>query len=185
MHADLAAYLNAHEPLAEESAVWGNGTLPLRITSYLSEKMPPLHYVTSVRAVLFRGESVMVVRSIQNSIHIVPGGRREEGESLLETLRRELLEETGWTIANPVLLGFVHFHHLAPKPTGYPYPHPDFLQLIYTADAVRFVPEARVPSMYELNSGFRPIAAARTLNMDASLLLYLDAAVARRSASIN
>jgi ADP-ribose pyrophosphatase YjhB (NUDIX family) len=59
----------------------------------------------------------MVVRD-PGSVHILPGGRRRGGESLEQTLRRELLEETGWTINQPQLLGVRHFHQFGPTPAA-------------------------------------------------------------------
>jgi ADP-ribose pyrophosphatase YjhB (NUDIX family) len=102
------------------------------------------------------------------------GGRPDE------TLRRDLLEETGWRIRQIELLGFIHFHHLSPKPSGYPFPHPDFLQLIYTAEADSFVPQAMNAGDYETATGFRAIAAARSLDIDPGQRLLLDAAVGKR-----
>ena len=111
MKSDLAAFLGRHQPIVEDSAVWGD--LPLRITSYLSKERPPLDYITSVRSLIFREDSILVVRN-PDEIHIMPGGRCETGEALEETLHREVLEETGWIIAEVSMLGFVHFHHLIP-----------------------------------------------------------------------
>lgn len=36
-----------------------------------------------------------------------------------DTVRREVLEETGWTMQALHPLGFLHFHHRAPRPEGY------------------------------------------------------------------
>src|SRR5207249_3646517 len=130
-------------PLLEEVTVWGGGSLPLRETCYLGEEIPPLDYVTSVRGLVFQGEQILVVRDPHGS-HILPGGRREEGETLEATLRREILEETGCTLGAIAMLGFLHFHHLSPRPADYRYPHPDFVQLIFRADASGVVPEAAV-----------------------------------------
>jgi 8-oxo-dGTP pyrophosphatase MutT (NUDIX family) len=44
---------------------------------------------------------------------------------LEQTVRREVLEETGWAIDPPKLLGVKHFRHLTPKPAGYSCPYPD------------------------------------------------------------
>src|SRR4028118_758530 len=115
MIAGLIDFLQHHHLVVQESAIWGNGTLPLRITSYLSFEQPPLDYVTSVRAVVLQGNSALVVRDAANSFHVTPGGRREKDESVEATLRREVLEETGWAITKVLRLGFMHFHHLAPK----------------------------------------------------------------------
>ena len=51
---------------------------------------------------------------------------------------REVLEETGWTIRDARLLGLAHFQHLTPKPVAYRYPYPNFLHLVYVANADRY-----------------------------------------------
>lgn len=180
MNSDLAVFLAGKVALVEEDAVWGGGTLPLRITYYLTEEHPPPAHVTSVRAVVLRGDSVLVVRDAEDSFHVVSGGRREEGEDLEETLRREVLEETGWTLAEFSLLAVTHFHHLAPKPAGYPYPHPDFLQIIYVARAGSFRPEARRSGEYEVESGFRALDEVEALALEQSQQLLLRAALQHR-----
>lgn len=180
MESDLAKFIHQHTPLVEESASWGQGLLPLRIISYLSAKMPPLEYITSVRTVVFQDNSVLVVRDSETSFKVTPGGRIEAGETLETTLRREVLEETGWGIINESPLGFMHFQHLAPKLKDYPYPHPDFIQLIYVAEASDFTPEAQVPGEYELESGFRSITEAQSLELEASQQLFLEAALRQR-----
>jgi 8-oxo-dGTP pyrophosphatase MutT (NUDIX family) len=90
---------------------------------------------------------------------ILPGGRREQGETLEQTLRREVIEETDWAINAPRLLGCLHFHHLSSKPPGYAYPYPDFVQPVFIANAVRYVSERRVHDEYVAESGFQPLAA--------------------------
>ena len=115
---DLADFLSQQEAISTETAVWHwNGhDLPLRETAYRCSERPPLQHVTSVRILLFRDDEIMVVRDVWDKYHIYPGGQREEGESVDETLRRELLEETGWTLRDPQLLGLIHFEHQAPRP---------------------------------------------------------------------
>lgn len=176
---DLAAFLARHTPLAAESAVWGGGTLPLRITSYLAGEPPPLAYVTSANSLVFRRDLLLVGRN-RDGVHIVPGGRREAGETLEATLRREVLEETGWTIAEVSALGFMLHQHLGPGPPDYAYPYPHFVRLIYTAEAATFAPEAIVPDDYELGAAFRPIAEVRSLALTPAERLFLDAALRRR-----
>jgi 8-oxo-dGTP diphosphatase len=177
MAPDLAAFLARHRPQLQESAVWGNGTLHLCITTYLGQEPPPLAYTTSVRSLVFREEMVLVLRN-RDALHIVPGGRREPGETLEETLRREVLEETGWTLHAPTMLGFMHFHHLSPKPPDYPYPHPDFTQIVYMAQAAAYFPDARVADDYEIESNFRPLVAVCTPALTSSERLYLATALA-------
>lgn len=181
METELATYLVAQTFLAEETAVWGNGRFPLEIAYYQTRILPPLEYVSSARAVLFHNNSVMVVRGIHDSYHVVPGGRREAGETILQTLHREVLEETGWTIVNPRLFVCTHFRHLSPKPVDYPYPHPDFLQLIFVAQAGEYIPNAKTEGEYELETGFRTIAEAQALPLPVSQRALLRCGLKSRS----
>ena len=179
MLADLSTYLASGAPLSEESASWLDGQIQLRIRGYLTGWMPPLDAITSARCLVFRNDAVLVQRD-QHSTHILPGGRREPGESPLETVRREVLEETGWRLADPVLLGFGHFRHLTPKPPGYAYPYPDFVQVVYVADAVDFVPGARLDDGYEVESVFRSIPDVQRLPLPPNQRLFLEAALQLR-----
>ncbi len=181
MDVELANFLSRYHPLTEENAVWGDGLLPLRITSYLGDGQAPARFVTSVRAIVLRGDSILVVRDSENTFHITPGGRREEGESMEATLKREILEETGWAIGEPSLIGYLHLHHLAPRPVDYAYPHPDFMQLIYVADAAEFIPAAKLPGQYEVESSFRSLAEVNMLELSPSQRVFLQAALKKRN----
>lgn len=129
----LQAFLQGRTPLTEERVVWSGGGRELVQTrgayALEAETALPLGLVTSVRAVLTRGRDIMVVRD-PGGEHIVPGGRIDDGEELLEALKRELMEETGWSVrGTPTRLGLFHYHIHSPKPERYPYPYPDFLQI--------------------------------------------------------
>ena len=172
---ELEAYLAQHTAAAREADVWGTPAAPLRleVVTYLTRRPAPLAWVTSVRAVVLREAQVLLVRDPERA-HILPGGRREANETLEQTLRREVLEETGWEIAPPRLLGVRHCHHLSPRPAGYAYPYPDFLQVIYAAEAALHVPAARHVDDYELSAEFVPITPA----LRAALLLSEQALLA-------
>jgi ADP-ribose pyrophosphatase YjhB (NUDIX family) len=175
MDKDLEAFIQQQNPIAEETASWENGIINLHVTNYLSDTLPPLKYVTSVRAIVLKDENVLVVRTL-SGLHIEPGGRREAGETLMQTLQREMLEETGWTIEHIHLLGFKHFHHLTPVPEGYSYVSPDFCQIIYTARAHTYKLEAVRTDDIEIEAFFYPIAEVQALNLDPAEIVYLETA---------
>ena len=133
----LERFLTSFSTGTTDTITWGASQI--RVAGHLSRDLPPLQYVTSVRAIVVRGDQVLTVRD-PNGVHVTPGGRIESGESLEEALRRELLEETGWSLLNISLLGFAHFHHLTPKPPEHPFPYPDFFQLVYAARPDSFRP---------------------------------------------
>ena len=163
----LAAFLRGRSPLAEEEIVWSGGGLRLVQTrsTYALEKTasPPLQLVTSVRALLTRGADIMVVRD-PAGCHIVPGGRLADGEGLLDALKRELLEETGWSVrCEPVRIAMFHYQIHSSRPDGFSYPYPDFLQLIYQAEAGEYDSGQIEVGGYELEAGFRALGAVKRL----------------------
>jgi len=179
MSSNLDIFLAQRKPFFETSVLWGGGTLPLRECHYFSQELPPLEYITSVRSIVFKEESVLVLGN-RDGRHIVPGGRCEANETLEETLHREVREETGWAISVVGLLGFVHFHHLNPKPSGYVHPHPDFIQVVYVSEAQDFNPEHRLVGDYETEAGFHPLEEVRKLDISIYGRGYLEAAFEAR-----
>ncbi len=175
MNAELELFLGRHTPFVSESVTWGE-RMRLRAAAYLSPELPPLRHVTSVRAIVLRGESVLVQQD-RDSRHILPGGRREGDESLDATLRRELAEETGWSVGKVEQLGFTHFRHLDRKQPGYAYPHPDFLQIVHVAEASVHSPGARLDDGYEIGSEFILLTDVRRLSLTPIERVYLDAAL--------
>ena len=153
----------------------------LSVRSFLADTLPPIDYVTSVRCLLFKDDSILVERAL-DGIQVLPGGRREPGETLEQALRREVLEETGWAIDAARLLGCLHFHHLTPEPPGYAYPYPDFAQPIFMANAVSYVSDQRVHDDYVVESGFRPLAEVVQLTLQAGQRQLLAAALRLRGA---
>ena len=173
----LKRFLQGRTPLAKERLDWSGSGEELVQTRYTyaleAAASPPLELVTSVRAILTRGAEMMVVRD-PGGEHIVPGGRVEDGEGLLDALKRELLEETGWSVrGDPARIGMFHFHILSPKPARYRYPYPDFLQLLYKAEADRYFPEEMEVGGFELGAAFRSHGDVQRLPLTAGELALL------------
>jgi ADP-ribose pyrophosphatase YjhB (NUDIX family) len=176
---DIPSYVMNLHALTEETTTWFGG-LSIRFKGYLTDQMPPVEFVSSVRALVFRGLEVLVMTNSDGYRHIVPGGRREKGEGLEETLRREILEEAGLTIGHPTLLGIVHYHHRCPKPENYPHPYPDFLWVVYMVDALDTVPGAKLPDDYEREAGFSSLVEVEALGLTSYERLFLAEALRRR-----
>jgi ADP-ribose pyrophosphatase YjhB (NUDIX family) len=131
--------------------------------------------------VVLRGGSVLLQQD-RDSHHILPGGRREHDETLEATLRREILEETGWSLGAVRVAGFIHFRHLDPEPPAYPYPYPDFLQLIFAAEAIQYAEAAKLDDGYEVGSEF--VSAGTAFGIVPEIQqMYLRAATNRAARS--
>lgn len=137
MDKPLADFLGAHQPLAVEDVVWGNGRFPLHIRGFCTTEIPPRAYILSARSIVFREDKVLVVAD-PDGMHIVLGGRIEEDETFWQTAQREVGEESGWLIERPQMLGFLHYRHLADR-AAVPFPlYPDFLQVVYISQAYAY-----------------------------------------------
>jgi 8-oxo-dGTP diphosphatase len=92
--------------------------------------------VTNIHVVCFVGDRVVVCRE-ERSFWFLPGGTREENETIEECVARELREEAGASLRGP--LSWIGAHHcVTDHPTPYrPYqPHPEKAWLWCWADAV-------------------------------------------------
>jgi 8-oxo-dGTP diphosphatase len=159
---------------ADEQTEWS--PVRLRVRTYLTSTLPPLDLVSAVRALVRQGSRFWSCATRSACIYCRAGGR-EPGETLMQTLEREVLEEIGWTIQSPRLIGLAHFQHLTPKPDDYRYPYPDFLHLIYAATADRYDAGKREDGGYELESGFQPLATVEALPISQGARALLRAAM--------
>jgi len=182
MEQELETFYAGRTPFAEEEAHWGKGgSISLHVAAYNTGSLPPLAYVTSVRALVLRGDALLILHTPEE-MAILPGGRREAGETLEQTVRRELREETGWEVRLGPVLGSIYFHHLGPKLPAYRFPYPDFLNVVYLAEAVAYDAAALVPNEYEQEPFIlRPQAAVRTLPLGPIARGFLDAGLAART----
>lgn len=174
-----ASFLARHTPLATGDEDWGSpdAPTPLCLTWYRTADEPPPALVTSVRAIVLRGDAILVVREPNGTPYIVPGGRCGPGETSEATLRREILEEVGWTLDAIRPLGVIHLRNLGPSPPGNSYLYPDAFQLVRLARAIAHHPEALIYDEYVASSAFLPLAEARLLPLRAGERALLDAAL--------
>jgi hypothetical protein len=103
---------------------------------------------------------------------------------LSRRFRREVLEESGSHIEGLVPLGFIHLHHLTPKPAGYPpeFLYPDFVSVVFMSEAGVADPMAKLADDYEQEAVFRTVAEARELGLSDHMLCFLDGALRMRAA---
>ncbi len=174
MENDLTAFLCSRRPFTQEMLRWPTGTL--RLACYLTDSTPPRPYVTSARAVVTDGHRVLVVQDPDNC-HILPGGRLERGETPADAVRREVMEETGWSLVWIRPIGILHFTLIDPKPEDYIYPYPDFIQSVYAGRPDAYFPERKETDGYELGAEFMHVTAARRLPLDAGQQEFLNAAI--------
>ena len=138
-HPGVARFLaSAGPPLQSETLSWGGGSL--RASAYgvvPPELEPPDEVVSSVRCIVRVETYVVVCRNADGIRHAWPGGRREPGETFVETAVREVHEETGWLVDPRSFrpLGWLHLEQLTPVAPTHPFPHPDCFQTVYEARA--------------------------------------------------
>lgn len=134
-HPGLLAAMSVADPVATNEIAWADGTMPLRVSAYLSTPELPLELVSSIRCMVWVGDRLIFCEN-KDGRHPWPGGRRIEGESFADTAAREVHEETGWRIDRESMsrLGWLRLTHLGPKPASSG-PYPDFLQIVFTARA--------------------------------------------------
>ena len=170
----LAAYLSGRVPAARELVNWIRADVRFEVAAHLTADPPPLDLVTSVRAIVRDGDGVLVFDS-EDGTHAAPGGRREPGESPVDAVRRELEEELGCRPQIGRQLGILHFHHLTPRPDGYRYPYPDFVQVVYAATVGRDAVSDRADPLVR-RPRFVPLTDARELALPAVELAFLSRA---------
>ena len=83
-------------------------------------------------------------------------------------------------IENPVQLGFMHLHHLTPKPPDYEFLYPDFLSFVFLCEAGTWARDARSIDDYEEEAVFRPATEVSESGLSVESRTFLAAALESR-----
>lgn len=175
----LAAALAGLTPVSEEQADWSDAIRP-RIWCYLTDREMPLDLVGSVRAVVFHQDCLVTVTNLHEE-YFIPGGKREAGESQEETVRREVLEESGWHLGPLRQFAVMHLYFDNEDLCGHS-PHPHVLWPIFVAEAERFDQTSRLDDGYDVATHLRPIGEVETWSLCPRERHLLDAAKRARVA---
>jgi ADP-ribose pyrophosphatase YjhB (NUDIX family) len=153
--AAFAPLLVSHEPFFDHEVQRPQGRM--RVRGYTAAIEAPDILVSAARAVVFRGRRVVVLTESDGVHHVMPGGRREAGESQEATVRRELLEECGWHVGALQRFAFLHFRNAGPSspPDGH-----DFVNVIYLAECAEYDRRRRDRSQGEVRSRLMSARAA-------------------------
>jgi len=90
---------------------------------------PSHHLIANVNLVPRVGDGWVILRH-ENGDWDIPGGTLEPGETYMDALRRELLEEVGATLRSFQILGAWHCVSLAERPYRPHMPFPEFYRLV-------------------------------------------------------
>jgi 8-oxo-dGTP pyrophosphatase MutT (NUDIX family) len=177
----FARRLARRKPIQDIEARWP--TMRLRQRTYIGDIACPTELTSSVRAVVFKDARVVVVRTRDGGRHVEPGGRVEAGETIEATLRRELREETGWSVGPLRRLGL---HHFSPLDEALPTVRSavsDFLQPLFVTEAAFYDRAGRDMTQIERGARLTPIEHALA-ELPPHQALLLLAAVKRRRRSV-
>lgn len=175
----FAAELDLRTPIHDAEVTWPQARL--RGRTYVDDFHFPPELLSSARAIVFKGSRVVVVRDSHGERHIEPGGGIEPGETVEQTVRREVAEECGWTVDALKPLGFRYLEPLTPAPP----PRANrrwgpMVHAIFVTEGLSFSRSAR--DMTQVETGSRLTSVRRALaelgDHEAALL---RAAIERRA----
>ena len=108
---------------------WG----PVQCRFALLEAEPPAQSVSNINIVPFVGDLAVLIELEGGTLEPV-GGTLEPGETYLQAVERELMEEVGARLLSLELFGVWHCQSSAPAPFRPHIPHPEFYRLVAYGD---------------------------------------------------
>ena len=102
------------------------------------------------------------------------------GETIEQTLLREVAEETGWLVKPIAVIGFIHTRHLDAQRPDWGRPAPDFVDPLFVVEAVKH--ESARRGSDESRCEFVSTSKIGEYNLDPINLNFLREALQKRSA---
>lgn len=173
-HQTLRCFLKTWPPFGGWEDSWLGVPLAHRVG--LTNCIPPLSVVASVRGVVLHDNHVLLVRAKENILNV--GGRLEEGETLLDALHREIGEESGWLVSPLSVIGYVHSQHLDEQRPAWRRPAPEFMDVIYAVEGIKY--EKRLHDTNEIPCEMIPINEIDNYRVNEINLALLREALRKR-----
>ena len=124
--------------LRDEEREFGPAPTRFRLTLTVTHEWPPEEHVSAAHCLAFSGDRIVLARHVDRQ-WTIPGGHVEPGESVIEAMRREALEEAGVVVGTPTLWAVERIERLSgpasSRPDGRPYPEPAY-QVFFVAPVV-------------------------------------------------
>jgi 8-oxo-dGTP pyrophosphatase MutT (NUDIX family) len=170
----LQSFLDRHQSFGGWTDAWEGAPLDFRV--FVSGELPRREWVGSVRALVLRGEQVLLVHSRPPILNV--GGRCEAGETIEQTLHREVGEETGWRVRSMGIIGFMHARHLDDQRREWGRPAPDWIDPLFAVEAVAYDPS--LLGSKETACEFVPIGEVERHGIETINRTFLAEAVRKR-----
>ena len=173
----LEAFLSRHPSFGGWREEWDG--VPLAFRTCISDELPPRAFVGSVRAIVLHDDEVLLVHSSVPILSV--GGRCKRGETIEQTLFREVAEETGWKVSPVGVIGFIHCRHLDEQRPDWGRPAPDFIDPLFAVVAEAF--DVMLMGSTDSKCEFVLIDEVEGLGVDEISRRFLCEALRKRSAN--
>jgi 8-oxo-dGTP pyrophosphatase MutT (NUDIX family) len=136
------------------------GERRFRLTLALADEVAGDMRVSAAHCIAFDAAArVLLVRHVDRE-WTIPGGRTERGESAVQTMQREAMEEAAAIVDDPVVIATERIDLLEGEPDP-AFPPPPVHQVFFVARLVSLA--ELVPNAETLESRLFPVGEARTL----------------------